>query len=141
MPYFTTDVGFEESDGLNALLGAVDGGDVESVNGTTIEVKDIKEATEDQMRTIEDIRNGMSTMSTQLTGFKTILESVKGEVDSIKSGQLEAMDQMTSEIRIANAKRLVPQELKGLVAFKTFPTTGNLYALVKEKVNFQDAQV
>ena len=101
---------------------------------------------EDKMKMIEKkIENGMSTMSTQLTGFKTILESVKGEVEGIKSGQMEAMDQVKkivkSEIMIADATKLVPQELNGLVVFKTFPSTGNLYALVNKSVNFQDAQV
>ena len=39
------------------------------------------------------------------------------------------------------AERLVPKELKGLIVFKTFPSTGNLYALVKKRETLQDAEV
>ena len=58
---------------------------------------------------------------------------------------MEAMDQVKkivkSEMMIADATKLVPKELDGLVVFKMFPATGNLYALVNKSVNFQDAQV
>ena len=97
---------------------------------------------------VDGIKSGqLSTMSTQLTGFKTILERVKGEVQGIKSGQMEEMDRIkriekyTFNSEIDYAKTLVPKELEGLVDFKTFPSTGNLYALVKKNVDFQGAEV
>ena len=93
MPYFT-DVSFGENDGLNTLLGAVD-------------------------------------------GFKTILES-------IKSGQMEAMDRIEKiekKVFESEWEFLVPQELAGLVVFKFLRATGNLYALVKKKENFEGAEV
>jgi len=123
----TRDVSFEESHGLSALVSAVDGfkailesvkGDVESVNGIKIEVKDIKEST-----------------STQLTEFKIWLEG-------IKAGQIEAMNRIEKiEKKVFKSGwSLIPQELNGLVVFKTFPSTGNLYAFVKKKETFQDAR-
>ena len=102
---------------------------LESVNG-------IKDQIEMIEKSIENNRNGMST---QLTGFRTILESLQGEVEDIKADQKATMDQL--KMIAEDAKQLVTQVLEGLVTYTTFNHTQKLYALVKKEASFDDAEV
>ena len=55
--------------------------------------------------------------------------------------EIEARIEDIKRVEKIGAERLVPTELKGRVVFKTFPATGNLYALVKKMESFEDAEV